>query len=150
MTGPSTRAPRNPWITRAGVLVFAALAIGLVVAVGGVAASYGPAPTPTACSGYHVVCAAQVGHVHTTPGTPRAAHGFAVGFSTQSGGKYAISVVRRGHTTSTHLAGGVVGVGANTVRGLGKHLRAGSYVLTVTMTASGKSVHAKHTLTIQH
>jgi hypothetical protein len=151
MTGSSnSSASRNPWITRAGALVFVALAVGLIVAVGGASAGYGPAPTTSACTGYHVVCAAQVGNLHTVPSTPRAGHGFTVGFSTESGGKYTITALRHGHTTATRLSTGIVGAGQDSVKGLGKHLKAGVYTLKVTMTANGKSAHARHTLTIKH
>src|SRR4051794_12381862 len=120
MTGSSnSSAPRNPWITRVGALVFLSLAVGLIVAVGGASAGYGtnPAPTTPSCTGYHVVCAAQVGHVHTVPSTPRAGHGFTVGFSTESGGKYTITALRKGRTKAVRLSSGIVGAGQDSVKG---------------------------------
>lgn len=147
MSSTTSSTPRNAWITRGGAALFLALAVGLLLSQGSsIGAGYG-APAP-ACAGYHQVCKAQVAGVATHPRVPKAGKGFAVSFTTSSGGKYVIAAKRKHAARSVVLSRGVAGTGALSVKRLGKKLHRGSYTLVVTVTTNATKAHATHALRI--
>jgi hypothetical protein len=154
------QAKRNPWIAIAGALVFLALAIGLILGSGGTstaangygggAASKGGGPCKV--GGYTKSCKGQVSNVTVKPTNPKKGAGFAVSFSTQSGGKYGIKAKLSGKknkkTSAKTLESGVAGTGYVNRPALGKTLKAGKYTVTVSVKNDGKSATDKTSLKI--
>jgi hypothetical protein len=124
-----------------GGLVFAVLAAGLLQSGASARsiAGYGPAPATCQLNGYSVACAPAVKKVGTEPASPRAGKGFAVTFKTSSGGTYLIKAKRQGKKKSVTLADGMAGAGTVTIPAVGAGLKAGRYVLKVTITSAGKT-----------
>ena len=146
---------RNPWIVLSGAVVFLALAVGLILAVGGPspATGYGSGGgsnggAPCKVGGYTKSCKGQVDNVTTTPAQPTAGDGFSVNFTTASGGKYKITAKRKHAKKTKKLASGVAGTGYVSVPKLGKKLKAGKYGLRVSIKNDGHTDHANHPLKI--
>lgn len=139
---------RNPWIAIAGAVVFLALAVGLILGSGGTsraARGYGGGGGASnggaAChvGGYTTSCKGQISNVAVNPSNPKKGDGFAVSFSTQSGGKYTIKAKRKKKHAgkAKTLESGVAGTGAVNRPGLGTKLKAGKYTVTVTIKNDG-------------
>ena len=156
----AARPRLNVWIALAGVMLLGALAFGLLqsgadaVPPAG-AASYNAPGTGTgngkpAChqlqGGYQVPCPADVSSVSTKPKSPTAGKGFKASFQSKSGGAYSVIAVHKKKKTT--LESGATGAGKTTTKTVGKKLKAGSYVIQVTVTAAGKPDKAKHSITI--
>lgn len=145
--GTTFSSQRNPLVTRTGAAVFLALALGLLLLQGpGRALGYGT--TPPACTGYHVVCKAQVSGLRTVPISPRVGAGFTASFKTTSGGEYTLKAVRKGARTKL-LSHGVIGSGSVSLKRLGKKLNSGKYTLVVSIKSGQTTDRDTQAITIR-
>jgi hypothetical protein len=157
---PSDRSRTHIWIALAGALVLAVLAIGLLqtgakasppagAAGYGTPTGNGKAPCRKSTGGYQSVpCPSQVSGVATSPVKPTAGNGFKVGFKSTSGGAYTVSATKGSKTTQ--LETGATGTGKTTTKKVGKKLKAGKYVIKVSVNSgAGKADSAKKSVTIK-
>jgi hypothetical protein len=96
--------------------------------------------------GYSVPCASQVSGLTNTPLKPVAGKGFKAIFKSKSGGAYTVVAIRNG--TKKALETGATGTGKTTTKRVGKKLKAGKYVLRVTVQSAGKAAVDKQALVI--
>jgi hypothetical protein len=147
MSSSASGPKRNPWIAIAGAIVFLALAVGLILGSSATpnASGYGSSGGgtkgggPCKVGGYTKSCKGQVSNVTVNPKKPKAGAGFAVSFSTQSGGKYTIKAKKKKSKKSHTLESGACGTGFVNRPGLGTKLKKGKYTVTVHVSNDGKS-----------
>lgn len=158
--GRAARSGSNNWLRVAGAMLLSALAFGLWQAGANAtppagSAGYAPAATGNGngnpicretSGGYSVPCASQVSGLANTPLKPVAGRGFKVIFKSKSGGAYTATAYRSGKRKL--LENGATGTGKTTTKRVGRKLRAGKYVLRITVQSAGKVAVDKKTLVI--
>ena len=154
----SERSHARKWIALAAALLVGVLAVGMLQTGADAsppagASGYAPptgngkAPCRKSTGGYNTVpCPSNVSSVSTSPARPVAGKGFKVSFKSKSGGVYTVTAARGGNKTT--LETGATGTGKTTTKKVGKDLKAGRYVLRVTVKSSAKADSAKKTLKI--
>ena len=151
MSGTTFDSKSNRWFALSGGGLLLVLAVGLLLTASdarSVMQGYGGGFT-CRVNAYNKSCDPKVDDVTTSPKVPRARKGFAVNFSTTSGGEYLITAQRKAAKKKIKLADGVTAKGTFSIKKLGKRLKAGTYTVTVTITVNTKSASDKRTVKIK-